>query len=55
MSTSSRFWAIGYDNMTRHKQYARKHDDMPNVAGWRWSQQGKAADPAIRDTAGDNV
>jgi xylulose-5-phosphate/fructose-6-phosphate phosphoketolase len=44
------------DKLIEHKHYICKHgDDMPEIAGWRWGQQGKAGGPRVSDTAGDNV
>jgi xylulose-5-phosphate/fructose-6-phosphate phosphoketolase len=44
------------NKLIEHKHYICKYgDDMPEIAGWRWGQQGKAGGPRVSDTAGDNV
>src|SRR5262244_818860 len=36
------------DKLIEHKHYICKHgDDMPEIAGWRWGQQGKAGGPRV--------
>jgi xylulose-5-phosphate/fructose-6-phosphate phosphoketolase len=44
------------DKLIDHKHYICNHGDgMPEIAGWRWGQQGKAGGAGARDTAADNV
>ena len=44
------------EKLIEHKEYIGKYgDDMPEIAGWRWGQPGKAAGSGVNDTAGDNV
>jgi xylulose-5-phosphate/fructose-6-phosphate phosphoketolase len=43
------------EKLIDHKNYVRKHgDDMPDIAGWRWDHQGRAAKSST-STEGDNV
>ena len=37
------------DKLIDHKHYIRKYgDDMPEITGWRWGQQGRAGTHATR-------
>jgi xylulose-5-phosphate/fructose-6-phosphate phosphoketolase len=43
------------DKLIEHKEFiSRKGDDMPEITGWKWGGQPKAAG-AISSTEGDNV
>src|SRR5262245_17698124 len=43
------------EKLIEHKQYVCKHgDDMPEIAGWRWSQ-GQHVETRATSTEGDNV
>jgi len=42
------------DKLIDHKEYiCRYGDDMPEITGWRWGQQGIAT--GVRSTEADNV
>ena len=46
------------EQLIDHKQYIQEHgDDLPELAGWRWSSQGGGAPRSARRTSteGDNV
>ena len=44
-----------HDKLVEHKEYIAQHgDDLPEVAGWRWGQNGRAGTSAT-PTAADNV
>jgi xylulose-5-phosphate/fructose-6-phosphate phosphoketolase len=45
-----------HEKLIEHKHYICRHgDDLPEITGWRWGQQEKAAGSRASDTAGDNA
>jgi XFP C-terminal domain len=52
------FYQAVEEKLIEHKHYIREHgDDMPEIAGWRWSSRdgAAAARSARTSTEGDNV
>jgi len=43
------------DKILEHKEYIAKYgDDLPEISGWKWNQEGPVAKPGT-STEGDNV